>query len=92
MDKEIYFTELARKFNSNPNNPELNPIEKVMVKRIAEIEKNISEYNEQISSCLKDISNLDRKIIELQGKISSEQGKSNGIQETLFNLKSLENM
>jgi len=75
-----YLKELLQKFNTNPEDESLLPIEKILLGKIVEVEKGISDVLEQVKKAEENLGLLNSNLIQARGQ-------SQGFVSALLTLK-----
>lgn len=91
MNKErvpqTYLEDVLKKFNANPNDPSLDDVEKVLLRRIQEVHIEISNLSKQLEGLNKEIKERQDKGEQLVQQLVHLQGKSQGFVDSLLALK-----
>ena len=66
-EAQKYLQSVLDRFNVNPEDPSLSVAERVLMKKIAEAQKNISEKVQEVNKLNQDAQALTQQIVHLQG-------------------------
>jgi len=87
MNKQEYLQELVAKYNANPNDETLSEVEKVLLAKVAEAEKNLNTLVQQATELEKEINSKSQSLADLRATMVREKGKSDAFVEALVALK-----
>jgi len=87
MSKQEYLQALVAKYNANPNDETLSEVEKVLLAKVAEAEKNLNGLVQQATELEKDINSKSQSLADLRATMVREKGKSDAFVEALVALK-----
>jgi len=87
MNKQEYLQELVVKYNANPNDETLSEVEKVLLTKVAEAEKNLNTLLQQATDLEKELSAKSQSLSDLRATMVREKGKSDAFVEALVALK-----
>lgn len=79
MNKNTYMTELLNRYNADPNDPGINPFEKMALDKVKESEGKILQWNGRIIE-------LNKEVAETQALIIKERGKTEAIVDMLLTM------
>lgn len=66
-EAQRYLQSVLDRFNVNPDDPSLSVAERVLMKKIAEAQKNISEKVQKVNELNQEAQGLTQQIVHLQG-------------------------
>ena len=66
-EAQTYLQSVLDRFNVNPEDPTLSVAERVLMKKIAEAQKNISEKIQEVNKLNQEAQGLTQQVVHLQG-------------------------
>lgn len=82
-----YVNELLVKFNENPDHPDLNEQQKVLLRALHKIAEETQQVRSNIDGINSEIAELNKKRSELIGSLGEKIGESNGYVGAIINLE-----
>jgi len=85
--EQAYFQEILEKFNTNPEDPSLKDVERVLLGKIQIAQKSISELAKQVEELNSEIRERQEKGNQLVQQLVHLQGQSQGYVDSLLALR-----
>lgn len=85
--EQLYLQGLLDKFNTNPEDPTLQQVERVLLKKLVEVHKNINDLSGQINTLNEEIKEKQQKGNALVQQVTHLQGQSQGYLDSLLALR-----
>lgn len=85
--EQAYFQEVLEKFNTNPEDPSLQDVERVLLRKIKAAQQSISELAKQVEDLNAEIRERQEKGNQLVQKLVHLQGQSQGFVDSLLALR-----
>lgn len=85
--EQAYFEEVLTKFNTNPEDPSLQDIERVLLAKVQTAQKSISELSKQVENLNTEIRERQEKGSQLVQQLVHLQGQSQGYVDSLLALR-----
>lgn len=86
-EEKIYLQSALEKYNKNPDDPYLTEIEKVLLRKITEVEKMKSDLIKKYSDLKKEIEKIQKKMDDIDHQCRFLGGQSHGLLDSLLMLR-----
>lgn len=85
--EKVYLENALEKYNKNPDDPYLTETEKVLLRKITEIEKTKSELNKKYTDLKKEIEKIQERMNNIEQQCIYLGGQSQGVLDSLLTLR-----
>jgi len=86
-EEQKYLQNVLAKFNLDQEDPGLTEPERILLKKIAAIEKEVNELIEQFTSLNKEVTDRQEKMNTLNQQLLLKRGQSQGLVDSLLALR-----